>query len=86
MNEFGSYLKKLRKSKQLSGKTFAELCGFGQSYVSQIETGVKGIPSPETIRRMSNVLGVTHIGMMIKAGYVTEEEVLTYRKQAGISD
>ncbi|MFK4167677.1 helix-turn-helix domain-containing protein [Paenibacillus lautus] len=85
---FGEYLKQLRKAKGMTLVELAEGSGFSHSYLSQIETGKKRCTnvSPEVIRGLSDALGVTHIGMMIKAGYLTEEEVLIYRRESGIND
>ncbi|QHT61729.1 helix-turn-helix domain-containing protein [Paenibacillus lycopersici] len=85
--EFGAYLKQLRKRKGLTMMDVKDLCGISTPYMSQLETGYKGVlPSPEILRKLSAALGVTHIGMMIKAGHVTEDEVLTMRREHGIYD
>jgi transcriptional regulator with XRE-family HTH domain len=81
--EFGAYLKQLRKAK---GLTLCEISEVSHPYMSQIENGKKGLPSPDIIRKLSTALGVTHIGMMIKAGHITEAEVLTMRRDHGIND
>lgn len=79
---FGSFLKNIRRAKGLNSSELAERSGFAQSYISQIETGKRNAP-PETIRKLSEVLGTMYIVMMIKAGYVTEEEILTYQTKSG---
>lgn len=84
-NEFGKYLKALRKAKGMTLTKLAEDSGGSHPYLSQIENG-KRVPSPEIIRKISQALGCTHIGMMIKVGHVTEEEVLTFRKEQRIND
>lgn len=84
-NTFGRYLRALRKAKGLTQVELGEAIGYSEPYLSQIETGSK-IPSTELLRAVSNEMGVTYIGMMIKAGYVTEEEVLTFRREHGIND
>lgn len=84
--EFGEYLRALRKSKGLTLCRMEKTEKLNRSYLSQIERGEKSIPSPEIIRSISNALGVSYIGMMIKAGYLTEEEVLFHRSQNGIED
>jgi ribosome-binding protein aMBF1 (putative translation factor) len=84
--EFGSYLKQLRKAKGFRVRHLAESTGYSSAYLSNVENGNRGIPSSELIRKLSAALGVTHIGMMIKAGHVTEEEVLTMRSENGINE
>lgn len=85
-NAFGTYLKMLRKSKKLSIYQLSKDADISHAYISQIEHGHKEAPMPVIIRKLSQSLGCTHIGMMIKAGHVTEEEVLTFRKEQGIDD
>jgi transcriptional regulator with XRE-family HTH domain len=84
--EFGSYLRSLRKSRQMTLINLCDISGVSHPYLSQIETGSKGIPSPQLIRKLSVALGCTYIGMMIKAGHLTEDELLTFRKEKGVSD
>ena len=84
--KFGEYLRALRQSKGMTIKEVAKSVFLSLPYLSQIETGVRDTPSPQMIRDLSKALGVTHVGMMIKAGYLTEEEVLLYRFQNGIKD
>lgn len=85
--EFGKYLKQLRRAKGMTLKEIEAISGLSHSYISQIENGKRGAGSAnaDTIRKLANALGVTHIGMMIKAGHITEEEVLTYRSERGVS-
>lgn len=85
MGDFGTYLKNLRKSKKVTLVELSRMVGVSQGYLSNIETGVRGIPSPELLRKVSKALGTTHIGMMIKAGYLTEKEVLIFREESGIN-
>jgi transcriptional regulator with XRE-family HTH domain len=82
---FGSYLRRLRTTKDLTAIALSDLSGVSQPFISQIENNQR-VPSPKMIRALSSALGVSHIGMMIKAGYITEDEVLATRKQNGIDD
>jgi transcriptional regulator with XRE-family HTH domain len=72
---FGEYLKSLRKAKALTAYKLAKDSGVSHPFIHQIESGKKSNVSPEIIRKLSQALGCTHIGMMIKAGHVTEQEV-----------
>lgn len=85
-NTFGQYLRALRKAKGFNLTGLSKISGVSHPYLSQIESGRKTPPTPDVIRKLSQALGVTHIGMMIKAGHVTEEEVLTFRREHGIFD
>ncbi|NHN33507.1 helix-turn-helix domain-containing protein [Paenibacillus agricola] len=85
-NSFGVYLKALRKAKGVSSShKLSFLSGVSQTFIVHLELG-KRIPSPEIIRKLSTALGVSHIGMMIKAGHLTLEEVLAVRTKHGIED
>ncbi|MBP3953624.1 helix-turn-helix domain-containing protein [Bacillus suaedae] len=67
--EFGSYLKGLRKRQGLTLKKLEELTGYSNSYLSQIETGKKGIPSPEILKKLESPLGEKYSQLMFRAGY-----------------
>lgn len=83
---FGEYLRQLRKAKGIgSSHKMSKASGVSQSFIAHIELGKK-MPSPDVVRKFAETLGVTHIGLMIKAGHVTEEEVLTFRQENGIND
>lgn len=83
---FGQYLRQLRKAKGMKLIQVSDASGVSHPYLSQLENGKMSVVSPEFIRKLSVALGVTHIGLMIKAGHVTEEEVLTFRRERGIND
>lgn len=84
--DFGTYLKRLRKAKGVTVRSLDRRTGISHSYLSNIENGNRNVPSPGMIRKLSSALGVTHIGMMIKAGHITLDEVLTVRREHGIID
>ncbi|MEK4951670.1 helix-turn-helix domain-containing protein [Bacillus sp. FSL W8-1127] len=68
--EFGLYLRSLRKRKGLTIDQLAELLDISNAYVSQIETGKKGIPSPELLKQFHAHLDVAYEHLMEKAGYM----------------
>lgn len=70
--EFGEYLKKLRKNKGLTMKQFGESVDLSQPYLSQIESGQRGIPSPDILKKLSEGLGVEYTKLMEEAGYIEE--------------
>lgn len=84
-NNFGKYLRSLRRAKKMTISEVDKLTGMSHSYLSQIERGERNA-SPAILRQLSIALGVTYIGLLIKAGYVKEEEVLECRRAAGIFD
>lgn len=74
--EFGDYLRKLRKQKKLTMEQIAKATELSQPYISQIENGKKGIPSPEILFKLSKPLEVLHSHLMFKAGYIKDDDVL----------
>lgn len=87
--EFGKYLQQLRLDKGLSIRQLANLSKVSHSYLSQVENGVRGIPSPDVLKKLAQPLGITYEELMQAAGYIEEiidhggyAEVL-YRDGAG---
>lgn len=79
--EYGQYIKGLRLE---SGLTLSELgkeVGYSNPYLSQIENGHKGIPSPDLLLKFSKVLNVEYIELMYKAGYLDKD---TYEKSTSL--
>lgn len=77
-NEFGNHLRALRKSKSLTTRQVADLSGVSQSFISNLENGNRGIPSPEILQKLAAALEVPYLEMMEKAGYLPnflEEEL-----------
>lgn len=77
--EFGSFLRNLRKNKGLTLKELGKLSGLSYPYLSQIERGIrgiKGVPSPEILKKLSEALNVSHFDLMAVAGYYDEDDLL----------
>ena len=68
--EFGHYLRTLRKAKRLTIDDLAAELGVSNAYISQIETGKRGIPSPELLKQFHLSLDIAYEHLMEKAGYV----------------
>lgn len=66
---FGLRLKSLREKAGLSMGKLAKEAKISQPYISQIERGDRGIPSPEILKKLSDPLGVEYEVLMIEAGY-----------------
>ncbi|MEK3736008.1 MULTISPECIES: helix-turn-helix domain-containing protein [Paenibacillus] len=66
---FGEFLRKLRKDKQLKLDQVAESSGISKGYLSNIENGRRGVPSPELLMKLSEPLEVEYEELMRKAGY-----------------
>ncbi|ADQ41603.1 helix-turn-helix domain protein [Caldicellulosiruptor acetigenus I77R1B] len=54
----GRKIRELRKSKGLSQREFAKLAGLSQSYISELENGIKTNPSLSVIKKISKALKV----------------------------
>ncbi|MGQ8870857.1 helix-turn-helix domain-containing protein [Paenibacillus sp. TSA_86.1] len=67
---FGPYMKQLREQQGFSINQLAEAAGISNSQISRIENGVRGVPKPATIRKISDALGVPYSDMMKQAGYM----------------
>lgn len=83
--EFGEYLKQLRESKGIPFEEFRKKMESGGIHDWSLIEKIRFAPDLWVLRRIAVALDVTIIGLMIKAGYVTEEEVLTYRSERGVS-
>lgn len=72
--EFGKYLKSLRKAKGLTLVQLKKATSLSQPYLSQIENGLKGIPSVEVLKKLAGPLGESPINLMVKAGHINLED------------
>ncbi|MHA2852866.1 helix-turn-helix domain-containing protein [Paenibacillus lautus] len=67
--DFGKYLRKLRSDRGLTLDQLAAMVELSKGYLSNIENGRRGIPSPELLGKLSEPLGVEYEELMIQAGY-----------------
>jgi len=72
--EFGRQIKRLRESRGYSLRQLAIKSGVSFGQISKIESGVRGIPKPETIEKLAKGLGVSYDYLMELAGYVESEK------------
>lgn len=70
---FKDYLKTLRKTKGLTIRQLSLYSGISHTYLSQIETGKRSVPSPEIIRKLAKTLQVDYNEMLTVAGYLDAE-------------
>jgi transcriptional regulator with XRE-family HTH domain len=68
-NHFGQYLRELRKSKKLTIRQLEKSSGVSNSYLSQLENGLRDIPSPHVIEKLSEGLDASYEQLMLVAGY-----------------
>lgn len=68
--DFGLYLKSLRVKAGLSMGKLAKEAMISQPYISQIESGDRGIPSPEIIKKLASALDADYLKLMEAAGHL----------------
>lgn len=71
---FGTYLQYLRELRGLSITELAKLSDVSPSYISRIENGGRRPPKPEIIKKMAPHLGIGYNELMIKAGYLSNNQ------------
>ncbi len=72
--EFGEKLKEYRLSAGLTLTQLGDMIDYSNPYLSQIENGKKGIPSPELLKKLSQPLGISYNELMFRAGHFNEHE------------
>lgn len=78
--EFGEYLKSVRKEKGLTIRQVEAYSGVSNAYLSQLENGKRGIPSPEIIKKIHKPLGIDYNELMSKAGYLEVDSTIEGNK------
>ncbi|HEY0828920.1 MAG TPA: helix-turn-helix transcriptional regulator [Bacilli bacterium] len=69
---FYSELKDLRKVKGFTIREVAERSGVSSAYISQLENGNRGVPSPDILLKLSDGLSSSYSDLMKMAGYLDE--------------
>lgn len=69
----GRNFSKLRKQKRFTQEKFAELSGFTQQYISDLERGHRN-PTVVTLFELASTLGVSHVDLVLP-----DEEARTER-------
>jgi len=64
MSPFSHYLHDLRMRHEIRQSELAELLGYEQSYISALEIGVKGPPTPEFIEKLVTALSMNEAEKM----------------------
>lgn len=83
--EFGEYLRRLRKEQNLTLDALGEAAGLSKQHLSNLENGKRGIPSPEIIKYLHGPLKANFYEMMEEAGHLpkgsAEQAVLANEEQ-----
>ena len=70
MDNFGSYMRSLRKATGLTLKQVEKEAKVSNAYLSQIERSLRKPPHPDILKRLARVYQVTHRELLIAAGYL----------------
>lgn len=73
MTKFGSYIKKIRESKNMTLNQVALYAEISAAQLSRIETGKRGTPKPPTIEKIARALKIDYNELMKIAGYLESD-------------
>ena len=59
----GRNVRRLREKKSLTQEQFAEMSGFSQQYISDLERGKRN-PTVITLHELASALGVSHVELV----------------------
>lgn len=85
MENFGSYMRRLRKDRGLTLKQVETQAKVSNAYISQIERGLRNPPQPDILRRIAKTYDVPHRELLIAAGHLEEDSAET-AKRRGIEE
>ncbi|MFC0211122.1 helix-turn-helix domain-containing protein [Paenibacillus chartarius] len=71
---FYDHLRDLRKLKGFTIRELADRSGVSAAYISQLENGNRGVPSPDVLMKLSEGLNVSYSSLMEIAGYLESKE------------
>jgi HTH-type transcriptional regulator, competence development regulator len=75
--DFYEQLKDIRKSRGYTIREAASKSGVSPSYISQLENGNRGIPSPDILSKLAEGLDIPYTRLMEIAGYLHDSEALS---------
>jgi transcriptional regulator with XRE-family HTH domain len=70
MSELGKRLRELRKKSGLTQRDVERLAGMSSSYLSQVESGKREVPSARFISRLAELYGVPRTDLLRLAGHL----------------
>jgi transcriptional regulator with XRE-family HTH domain len=73
MENFGAYMRRLRKERQLTLKQVETQAKVSNAYISQIERGLRNPPHPDILKRLAKTYDVEVRELLIAAGYLEED-------------
>jgi transcriptional regulator with XRE-family HTH domain len=73
MEQFGIYLRKLRKDKGLTLKQVEKAAKVSNAYISLVERGRRNPPHPDILKRLAKVYDVSQRDLLVAAGYLEDD-------------
>lgn len=70
---FGEQLRKIRESRGMTVNQLGMYSGISGASISRYETGDRGIPKPQNIKKLSDALKYPYEDLMKIAGYIDDE-------------
>ena len=67
---FGNYIRDLRIAVGLTQREVERLSGVSNSYLSQLESGQRAIPSPDILKKLAPVFKAPYEKLLVAAGYL----------------
>ena len=67
---FGKYIRDLRITVGLTQREVERVSGVSNSYLSQLESGQRAIPSPDILRKLAPALKTPYEELLVAAGYL----------------
>lgn len=74
MKRLGLLLADARRRRKLTLRAVEESAGISNAYLSQMETGKVGAPSPVVLHKLSELYGLSYATVLQEAGYPVPEE------------
>ncbi|MEX2462029.1 MAG: helix-turn-helix transcriptional regulator [Paenibacillaceae bacterium] len=75
---FGLYIKQKRKKRNMSLVDISTISGVSIAQISRVENGKRGVPRPETIKKLASALGIGYEDLMVQAGHL-DKNIRTQR-------
>lgn len=76
--DFSNYLKQKREDKKLSIRQLAKYSGVSPAYISQVEKGQRGTPTPDYLKKLAKGLKTPYEELMKAAGYIENPQEVPF--------
>jgi transcriptional regulator with XRE-family HTH domain len=81
MENFGTYMRRLRKARGLTLKQVEAKAKVSNAYISQIERGLRKPPHPNILKRLAETYDVEHLELLVEAGYLQEDSAAVAKRR-----